>query len=123
LAPAGANRAAGWIGIAGGGALLSASTVLLVVRESEIGKLNEACRGGVCPVARQNELESTRSRALVEGPVAIAVGVGGVVAASVGAYFVFKAEDGSPNPHARGTHIVPLVGWGAGGVAVAGAFR
>jgi hypothetical protein len=118
------GRTAGWIAVAGGGALLIGSTVLLLVRQAEISKLNSVCKEGICPIgSNRSDLESTRSRALVEGPAAIALGVAGVVAASVGAYFLITAQDGSPNSHAPGTRIVPMFAWGAGGIAVAGGFR
>jgi hypothetical protein len=124
VVPAGGSRTAGWIAVAGGGALLIGSAVLALVQQSEISKLNGECPGGACqPGSIPSDLESTRSRALAEGAVAIAIGVGGVVAAGVGAYLVFKADDRSSSPHASGTHILPLVGWGAGGIAVSGAFR
>jgi hypothetical protein len=124
VVPDAANRTGGWIGVAGGGALLVGSAVLALVQQNEISRLNEQCPAGACRASSNpGDLESTRSRALAEGAVAIALLVGGVVAAGIGAYFVFKADDRVSSPHARGTYIVPLVGWEAGGLAVSGVFR
>ena len=117
------RRTAGWIAVGGGGALLAASAVVLLVRSSDIATLNRACPGGVCPLgANQSDLESTRSRALFEEPLSIALGAAGAVALGSGAYLVLTSKDDPPDAHRAGARVVPLVAAGAGGIAVAGEF-
>jgi len=112
---AGSTSTAGWISIATGGALLATSAVLLVARHDDISTLDRDCPGGLCPPgANAPELDSTRSRAVAEGPTGVALGIAGIVAAGVGAVLVLAA---------KGTRVVPLLVPNAGGVAVAGVFR
>jgi hypothetical protein len=114
----------GWIAAAGGGALLATSVVLFFVRQSDISKLNRDCPNAVCPPgANRGDLESTRSRALVEGPAAIVLGIAGVATTGLGAYFVLTARGGPSPSRATVTHIAPLIGWRTGGLSLAGTFR
>ena len=114
--------AGAWLAIGASGALLTASAILLVVRHDDIATLDRSCPGGTCsPGADANDLESTRSRALVEGPVALACGVAGVAAAGLGLYWIVRGRRsiaGGPTPT-----IVPLAARGGGGLAFTGAFR
>jgi len=112
---AGSARSAGWISIAAGGALLATSAVLLVARHDDISTLDGTCPGGLCqPGANAPALESTRSRALVEGPTGVALGIAGVAAAGVGAVLVLTA---------KGTPVTAWLTPDARGVSVAGVFR
>jgi len=120
---------AGWWTIGGGAAFVAASAVLLVVRQEDIDALNRACPGGACrPGADANDLESTRSRALAEGPIAAACGVAGAAAIGVGLYLVL-AKHGSAVDAARlpaspfVTPLAPLVARGGAGLAFVGVFR
>jgi hypothetical protein len=98
------------------------SAVLLLVRSGEISALNQACPGGQCRAgSNRDDLESTRSRALVEGPVAVALGVAGALSAGAGAYLVLTTQGGSSNS-ASGTHVLPLFDLGTAGIAVTGRF-
>jgi hypothetical protein len=106
-----ARRTTGLVLVTAGGVLLAAATALLLVRNSDIESLNAACAGGTCPLDRQSELESTRNRALIEGPTGIGVGAAGVIAAGVGIYLL--ATHGSP---ARAA-IAPWASQTAGGMA------
>ncbi len=100
-------RGAGWAAIAGGAALVGASAVLWILRHDDIADLNRACPGGVCPPgAPAASLESTRSRALVEGPVAAACGAAGVLALGFGVLAT--------------TGVFPFATRGGGGLAIAG---
>jgi hypothetical protein len=78
------RRAASITLFVGAGLLAGATVVTLVLRASDVGKLNDACPGGACPVSRQDELTSTRDRALMEGPLAAVFGGTALVAATVG---------------------------------------
>jgi hypothetical protein len=111
--------AAGWVAIGGAIALGAAASILFVLREDDIDELNRACPGGRCPVgADEQHLRAVRSRALVEGPVAVGCGVAGVAAAAVGIYLVVGAR---PSGSGAAVGLVP-VGNGAGAmVAVTGA--
>jgi hypothetical protein len=113
------KRTLGWILAGSGGALLVGSGVLLLLRHQDISSLDSACPGGSCPPnANQNDLNATRDRALVEGPVAGALAAAGVVAAGVGVYFLVTSRSSQPvaalsvTPSAYGT-----------GLAVGGSFR
>jgi hypothetical protein len=120
----GANRTVGWITVAGAGALLVGSGTLLLVRQSEISKLDRACPGGVCGgVSNRSDLESTRNRALIEGPVAAALGVAGIAVGGLGAYFLFTAQDARHVSHETWTRIAPFLAREGGGIAVAGEFQ
>jgi hypothetical protein len=119
----GASRTLGWIGVASAGALLVGSGTLLVVRQSEISKLDRACPGGVCGgVSNRSDLESTRNRAVIEGPVAAVLGVAGIAVGGLGAYFLFTAQDASHLSRGTRTRVAPFLAREGGGIAVAGAF-
>ena len=92
--PSHGGRTAGVVLVAAGAVLAAGAVVLVVVRAEDIASLDDACPGGLCPRSRQSELESTRSRALVEGPAAIAVGATGIVAASIGVVLLATSGDG-----------------------------
>ncbi len=114
-ASSGSTRTAGWIVMAAGGALLATSAVFLVARRDDISTLDHACPGGLCPPgSNAPDLESTRSRALAAGPMAVAFGIAGLAAAGVGAALVLTA---------RGTRVLALLAPEAGGVTVAGVFQ
>jgi hypothetical protein len=109
--PSSGRTTAGVVAVTAGGVLIAGSIVLVLVRHAEITSLDNACPGGVCPIARQSELESTRSRALLEGPAAIGVGAAGVIAAGVG--IVLLATTGT----SHATAFVPWVDRETRGVA------
>jgi hypothetical protein len=115
----------GWIAVGGGAALVAASAILLVVRADDIAALNRACPGGRCPPgAGANELESTRSRALVEGPLAALCGLAGVAAVGVGVVLVESAHgQGGSAARVPAARLAPLVAPGGAGIALAGSFR
>ena len=121
--PRGDSRTvAGWFAAGGGVALLAASAVLLVVRHDDIAALDRACPGGLCPAgADASDLDATRTRALVEGPVAVACGVAGLAAAGVGAYLLV-ARHGSMATTPR-VAFAPLAARGGAGLALSRAFR
>jgi hypothetical protein len=107
------------IAMAGGGVLLVASGVLFLLREEDISKLNRECPRGACPAgANRNDLDSTRRRALMEGPVAVALCVGGAVAAGLGAYFLWTAMDPSSHTSRTTARVAPLLAWGTAGIVV-----
>ena len=94
--------------------------MLLVVRASDITKLDDACPHGQCPPGSHvSDLESTRSRALVEGPLALGCGVAGVAAAAVGLYLVVVPRRAS----SAAAYLAPFAGFGAPGVSLVGEFR
>jgi hypothetical protein len=102
-----------------GGALVAAGAVLLVARLEDIATLDRACPRGLCPPgSNANDLDSTRSRALAEGPLGAAFGAAGIAAAGVGAVLVLAAR-GHGTPAAA---IAPLVVAGAFGLGVGGSF-
>jgi hypothetical protein len=116
------RKTAGWLALGGGVALAAASAVLIVARHEDIAALDRACPGGRCPAgADANDLEATRSRALVEGPVAVACGIAGIAAAGVGLYLLV-ARHGSIAT-APPLAVAPLVARGGAGLAFVGAFR
>jgi hypothetical protein len=120
--PSRAWRTAGWIAAGGGAALAGAAAVLWVVRHEDIAALNRDCPRGACgPTVDVSDVESTRSRALVEGPVAVACGVAGLAALGVGAYGLLARTDDGPREASR-TALAPMVVRGGAGIALAGGF-
>jgi hypothetical protein len=121
---AGAGTVPGWIVIAVGGALVATSAVLLIAREADISRLQQNCPNTVClPGANRGDLESTRSRALVEGPLATAFGIAGVASAALGTYFVLAARPAPPSSPGAMTYVSPWLAWQAGGLSLVGTFR
>jgi hypothetical protein len=122
---AGRSPVPGWLAIGGGAAFVAASAILLVVRADDIAALDRACPGGRCPPgADANDLESTRTRALIEGPLAVACGVAGVAAAGIGLVLVESARgQGASATRVPAARWAPLVAPGGAGIALAGSFR
>ncbi|HZU83151.1 MAG TPA: hypothetical protein VE987_09555 [Polyangiaceae bacterium] len=134
LRPAGPQSAAsnpptaGWVLVAGGGVLAVVAAALAVDRAAKVATLRHDCPGGLCPPgSNESALESVRNAALVEGPLAVALGAAGVVGVGVGVYFVVGAGAASPAggsaaaggawASARGASL-----GSGGGVVVDGAF-
>ncbi|HTB73953.1 MAG TPA: hypothetical protein VK762_11950 [Polyangiaceae bacterium] len=114
-----------WLVVGGGAALVATSAVLLIVRHDDIADLNRACPGGACPSgANEQDLESTRHRAQVYGPVGVACGVAGIGLAAAGIYWMATARRSVVA--GRMPAIVPMVGMvgerGAG-LSLAGVLR
>jgi hypothetical protein len=87
--PVDGRRTAGVIALAGGGGLLVGSLITLLLRDADVASLDRSCPSGQCPPgASVSGLESTRDRALAEGPVAAALAASGAVAAGVGLYLL-----------------------------------
>jgi hypothetical protein len=114
-APLRGDRTAGVVLVTAGAVLAAGAVVLAIARAEDVASLNDACPGGLCPLSRQSELESTRSRALVEGPAAIAVGGAGVVAAGIG--IVLLATSGEGHPPRATAEITPWFDRDARGIA------
>jgi hypothetical protein len=91
-APSTARTSAGVVFITAGGVLLAGASAILLVRHSDIQSLEAACPGGVCPLDQESQLEATRSRALIEGPLGVGVGTAGVIAAGLGIYFLATGD-------------------------------
>ncbi|MBX3187100.1 MAG: hypothetical protein KF819_08800 [Labilithrix sp.] len=124
-APRGPDRTLGYVALAAGGVLLVSSAIMLAVREGDIGTLEQSCPNDVCPVARRDELESAKSRAETLGPLGIGVGIAGLAAAGIGAYFLLRP--GAPNaaPPAGATtkvRVGPRGVLGGGMLSVEGSF-
>jgi hypothetical protein len=114
------SRTAGWISIAAGGFLVAGSVATLILRQVDINKLNSACPAGQCSSnADQGDLQSTRSRALIEGPLAGVFGVAGVLAAGVGVVLVTRSAAAT---HAPKVALLPLAMPGGGGLGMRGGF-
>jgi hypothetical protein len=117
--PASSWRTLGWVALAGGGALLVGSTVVLVVRHVDIVALNSDCPKGICPIgANRDDLNATQSRALAEGPIGVTLGAVGLVAAGLGVYLLATSNPSS-SPNAG---ITPVAWRDGGAVAAWGTF-
>ncbi len=111
-----------WLLVGGGAALVATSAVLLVVRHDEIADLNRTCPSGLCPIgANEQELESTRHRAQVFGPAAVACGVAGIGLAAAGISWIATAHRSVVAGHMPA--IVPMVGERGAGLSLAGVLR
>jgi hypothetical protein len=117
--PASSWRTLGWVALTGGGALLVGSTVVLLVRHAEIVSLNSDCPKGTCPIGvNRDDLNSTQSRALAEGPIGITLGAVGLVAAGLGVYLLATSSPSS-SPNAG---VTPVAWRDGGAVAAWGTF-
>jgi hypothetical protein len=96
---------------------------MLVLRHNDIASLDSSCPSGRCIPGSSDpsSLNSTRDRALVEGPIAAALGAGAVVAAGLGIYFLVTSSSGRSADAAR-VSVEPTPGGGAG-LALSGRFR
>ncbi len=116
------QRTAGVVVVAGGGALVVSGVVVYILRASAVATLDDACPGGMCPAARRDELDATRSRALVYGPVAAGLGIAGVAALGVGSYLLLTAPTNDTSTTRSHARIVPVVGGNVAGLEISGAF-
>ena len=107
--PPGSDRAAtyrtvGLVTGAAGGVLILGGAVVLVLRAGAISKLHDNCPSGSCPASQQQDLTSTRDRALAFGPLGgVMLGVG---ALAVGTGIVLFTVAGRDTQTA--TRIVPV---------------
>jgi hypothetical protein len=104
-----ARRTAAWITVAAGGVLIVASAATWLARSEDIASLDRSCPAGDCPRSDMAALESTRNRALVEGPLATALGAGGIVAAAVGSILILTPA-GPRAPGVGHAGLTPAVG-------------
>ena len=96
-------RTVGLVTAAAGGALVVGGAIVLILRGSAISKLHDNCPGGNCPASQQQDLTSTRDRALAFGPLGgVLLGVG---ALAVGTGIVLYTVPGRDK--ATATRIVP----------------
>jgi hypothetical protein len=117
-----AGEVLGWVGIAGGGALLATSAVLLALRGADIASLHRDCPGDVCPPgSNRSELESTRDRALIEGPLGFAIGAAGLVTAGAAAYLLLSRRPSGSIPPSP-ARLAPWVSPRSGGIVAVGRF-
>jgi hypothetical protein len=122
------RRTVGWITVGAGAALLLGAGGVALLQGSDISTLNSRCPSGLCDHVRKGsstamDLESTRSGAVLEGTLALGLGAGGLVAAAVGAYFVFSSRGSSSGVRTARICIAPLVTSGAGAIRLFGEFR
>jgi len=114
-------RTAGFVLAGAGTTLVVAAVVLLVGREDDIAMLDRACPGSACPPgANAGALESTRNRALVEGPLGAVFGGVGAAMMGLGAYLVLSARAAQDPPAAA---VGPLVAGDGWGLRVIGSFQ
>jgi hypothetical protein len=114
-------RTGGFVLAGAGTTLVAAAVVLLVAREDDIAMLVRACPADACPPgANAGALESTRNRALVEGPLGAALGGVGAAMVGLGAYLVLSARAVQDPPAAA---VGPMVAGDAWGLRVIGSFR
>jgi hypothetical protein len=81
-----------WIAIGVGGALAVGSVVSFVLRQSNIGTIDNDCSGSggtlQCPSSKQSEVNDARNAAQWQGPLAIGLGAGAVVGLGIGAWLL-----------------------------------
>ena len=114
------RRTAGFLLAGAGTAMAVAAVVLLVAREDDIAALDRACPTRACPPGTNaGALESIRDHALVEGPLAAALGGVGAALVGLGAYLVLSARAAQDPPVAA---VGPLVAQDTWGIRVMGSF-
>jgi hypothetical protein len=108
------RRAVGLIVAGASVPVLVAAAAFLVGRELDVASLDRACPGGSCPPgADAAALQSTRDRALAEGPVAATLGVVGAAMAVTGVVLVLSTNGDRPQ---SGVLVGPEVASGAWGL-------
>jgi len=107
----------GWVSAVTGGALLAGGVVVLAIRSGTIADLEESCPGGACPAERETELRAMRDRALVEGPVAIALLATGAAALGTGIVLLSLRSSGGSS-----ASLVPNATGGGGGLSLRARF-
>ncbi|HEY2509659.1 MAG TPA: hypothetical protein VGI39_02265 [Polyangiaceae bacterium] len=112
-----ARTTAGIAFAAAGGALVAGGITIWILRHEDIQSLNASCSNGVCPLAQRDSIESTRNRAIVEGPIGAGLGIAGALAAGVGVYLLLTP----PKPPTAAI-VTPWFGPGEGGLLVRRAF-
>ena len=96
-------RTIGLVTGAAGGVLILGGAIVLVLRSSAISKLHDNCPDGNCPASQEQDLTSTRDRALAFGPLGGVMLAAGALA--VGTGIVLFTVAGRDTPTA--TRIVP----------------
>jgi hypothetical protein len=88
-----------WIAIGVGGALAVGSVVSVILRQSNISTINSDCPGGgsplQCPGSKQSEVNSARSAAQWQGPLAIGLAAGAVVGLGIGTWLLVSTPSQS----------------------------
>jgi hypothetical protein len=117
----------GFVATGVGVVLVATTAVLLVVRHGQISDLKTACPGGVCPLAKQQDLTSERSHAVTEGTVAAITGIAGVAALGAGVFLIATSpSSSSSSPSAAKKASARLSGYplpgGGGALMMTGGF-
>jgi len=89
--PTHASHVGAWIAIGVGGALAVGSVVSFVLRQSNIGTIDNDCSGSgtlQCPSSKQSEVTAARNAAQWQGPLALGLGAGAVVGLGLGAWLL-----------------------------------
>jgi hypothetical protein len=109
-----------------GGALAVGSVVSLVLRASNIEKLNRACTvlpGDKlqCPTSSASDVNAAHDAAQVQGPLGIGLGLGAAVAAGVGVWLIVTAPSKSSvrtTSGSQGLHLGPMLVPQGGGIVL-----
>lgn len=107
-------RIIGWSLVGLGGALAVGGVVSIAIRETAIGSIHDACNP-ICPAAKQMDLQGTRDRALVAGPLAAALFIGGAATVGAGVLLLLIAPKQSAG-------LTPVIGARFAGIAYDGTF-
>jgi hypothetical protein len=117
------RRTVAWISLGVGGALAAGSIVSFVLQESNLSTLHRDCAtksdGNLsCPQSAAGEVNAAHDAAQVEGPLAIGLAAGAVVAVGVGAWLL------ATSPRAGGAAMIsPTFSTQGAGFVVRGAFE
>lgn len=111
-------RTIGLVTGAAGGVLLVGGAIVLVLRSSAITKLHDSCPDGSCPASQEQDLTSTRDRALAFGPLGGAMLAAGALAVGTGiVLFTVAGRDAQtatrivPSTTARGAMLTVVRGF------------
>jgi hypothetical protein len=97
--PAAPDRTAAWISFGVGGALAAGAVVSLVLRQSNLSTLQHDCTtqsdgNFSCPGSTAGDVNPAHDAAQIEGPLAIGLAAGAVVAVGVGAWLLAAPPGG-----------------------------
>jgi hypothetical protein len=112
----------GWILVGTSGVLAVGSVVTLVLRHSDIATIEADCPGGTCPSSDRTGLESTRDRALAEGPLGAGMAAAAAVTGALGIYFLLSGRSSRPPAGAVSAPTAPTVRVSARGIVLGGSF-
>jgi hypothetical protein len=103
------KRTAGFVALAAGGAILAGTGITFYLRHQDISTINDACLPSGCPLARKSELDAAHSRAELEWPLGVTLGIVGGCAALAGIFLVATSSGARTGDARASLRVTPSV--------------